>query len=95
MFNHVAINCPSYPFQLKVARQDRPLAGVHSLTTVEELGHEGRVEGIEVHRGHVVNRECDFVLQEVVTFVEENLQQHIDEVEEHRGPEKLLEHDDE
>lgn len=30
-----------------------------------------------------------------MTFVEEHLEQHIDEVEEHRGPEELLQGDNE
>lgn len=80
----------SYPFKLEVACENSSLAGVHTLAAVEELWHEGRVEGIEVDRGHVVNGEGDFLLKKVVTLVEKDLQQHVDEVEEHRGPEKLL-----
>ncbi len=84
--------CHSYPFKLEVACQNSSLAGVHTLAAIEELWHEGRVEGIKVDGGHVVNSNCDFLLKKVVTFVEKDLQQHVDEVEEHRGPEKLLKH---
>ena len=66
------------------------MAGVHTLAAIEELWHEDRVEGIKVDRGHVVNSNGDFLLKKVVTFVEKDLQQHVDEVEEHRGPEKFL-----
>lgn len=66
------------------------MAGVHTLAAIEELWHEGRVEGIKVDRGHVVNSNGDFLLKKVVAFMEKDLQQHIDEVEEHGGPEKLL-----
>lgn len=66
------------------------MAGVYTLASIEELWHEGRVEGIKVDRGHVVNSNGDFLLKKVVAFVEKDLQQHVDEVEEHGGPEKLL-----
>lgn len=85
-----SLNAFFYPFKLEVASENSSLAGVYAMAAVEELGHERRVKGIEVDRGHVVNAECDFLLKKVVAFVEEDLQQHVDEVEEHRGPEKLL-----
>lgn len=84
--------CHAYPFKLEVACENSSLAGVHTLAAIEELWHEGRVKGIKVHTGHVVNSKGDFLLKKVVTFVEKDLQQHVDEVEEHRGPEKLLKH---
>lgn len=80
----------SYPFKLEVACEYSSLVGVHTLAAIEELWHESRVEGIKVNRGHIVNSEGDFLLKKVVTFVEKDLQQHVDKVEEHRGPEKLL-----
>lgn len=79
-----------YPLELEVARQDGSLAGVHALAAAQELGHEGRVEGIEVDGGHVVNGDGHLLLEEVVALVEEDLEQHVDEVEEHRRPEQLL-----
>lgn len=79
-----------YPLKLEVACKNSSLAGVHTLAAIEELRHEGRVEGIKVDRGHVVNSDGDFFLKKVMTFVEKDLEQHIDEVEEHRRPEKLL-----
>lgn len=79
-----------YPLELEVAREDGPLAGVHALAATQELGHEGRVEGIEVDGGHVVNGDGHLFLEEVVALVEEDLEQHVDEVEEHRRPEQLL-----
>lgn len=81
-----------YPFKLEVACKNSSLAGVHTLTAIEELWHEGRVEGIKVDRGHVVNSNGDFFLKKVMTFVQKDLEQHVDEMEEHRGPEKLLKH---
>lgn len=79
-----------YLFQLKVACENSSLAGVYTLAAIEELWHEGRVKGIKVDRGHVVNSKSDFLLEKVVAFVEKDLQQHVDEVEEHRGPKQLL-----
>lgn len=80
----------TYLFQLEITCENSSLAAVHTVAAIEEFRHEGRIKGIEVNRGHVVNGEGDFLLKKVVTFVEKDLQQHIDEVEEHWGPEKLL-----
>lgn len=80
----------TYLFQLEITCENSSLAAVHTVAAIEEFWHEGRIKGIEVDRGHVVNGEGDFLLKKVVTFVEKDLQQHIDEVEEHWGPEKLL-----
>lgn len=79
-----------YPLELEVSCEDGSLASVHALAAAQELGHEGRVEGIEVDGGHVVDGDGHFLLEEVVALVEEDLEQHVDEVEEHRRPEKFL-----
>lgn len=92
MKNNVSKKLYSHPFKLEVACENSSLAGVHTLAAIEELWHEGRVEGIKVDRGHVVNSNSDFLLKKVVTLVEKDLKQHVDEMEEHRGPEKLLKH---
>lgn len=80
----------SHLFKLEVTCKNSSLAGVYTLAAIEELWHEGGVEGIKINRGHVVNSSSDFFLKKVMTFVEKDLEQHVDEVEEHRGPEKLL-----
>ena len=61
------------------------------MAACEELGHEAGVEGVKVDGGHVVDGERDLLLQQVVALVEQHLQQHVDEVEQHGGPEQLLE----
>ena len=81
----------AYPLKLEVACQDGPLVGVYALAACEELGHEAGVEGIKVNGGHVVDSQRDLLLQQVMAFVEQHLQQHVDEVEQHGCPEQLLE----
>lgn len=72
-----------YLFRLEIARKNASLAGVHAMTTIEKLWHENGVEGIKVNGGHVVDGYNDFLLEKVVTFVQKNLQQHVNEMEEH------------
>lgn len=64
----------AYPFKLEVACKNSSLAGVHTLAAIEELWHEGRVEGIKVDGGHVVNSNSDVFQKEFVTFVEKDLE---------------------
>lgn len=80
----------SYLFKFEVACKNSSLAGVYTLAAIKKLWHEGRVEGIKVDRGHVVNSNSDFFLKKVMSFVEKDLEQHVDEMEEHRCPKKLL-----
>jgi len=61
-----------------------------ALAAVEKLWQEGRVKRLEIHSRYVVERQRDVVLEEVVTLVQQDLQENIYEVEQHGVPEQLL-----
>lgn len=60
------------------------------MAAIEELWQEGGIKSWEIYSSHVVEGQSDVILQEVMALVQENLQQHIDEMEEHGVPEQLL-----
>ncbi len=80
----------THPLWREVSGKRCALVGVEALAAIEELWQEGRVESWEIHSRHVVERQRDVVLQEVVALVQEDLQENIYEVEQHGVPEQLL-----
>lgn len=80
----------SYPLRCEVSRERRALMWVESLAAIEELGQKGRVERWEIHGGHVVERQRDVILQEVVTLVQKDLQENVYEVKQHGVSKQFL-----
>ncbi len=67
----------THPLWREVSAKRCALVGVEALAAIEELWQEGRVECWEIHSRHVVERQRDVVLEEVVALVQEDLQENI------------------
>lgn len=80
----------THPLWREVSGKRCALVWVEALAAIEKLWQEGRVERLEIHSRHVVERQRDVILEEVVTLVQENLQKNVYEVEQHGVPEQLL-----
>lgn len=77
----------AHPLWCEVAGERCALVRVKALAAVEELWQEGWIKSWEIYGGHVIEGQSNVILQEVMALVQENLQQHIDEMEEHGVPE--------
>jgi hypothetical protein len=79
-----------HPIHLEIPPQNVFLIGIHTITASQELWKKGCKEAIKVDRSHVVNGNADLLLQKVMRLMNQDLEQHVHELEQHGGPEDLL-----
>lgn len=79
-----------HPIHLEIPPQNVFLIGIHTITASQKLWKKGCKEAIKVDRSHVVNGYADLLLQKVMRLMNQDLEQHIHELEQHGGPEDLL-----
>ena len=71
----------THNFHFEIERKKGYLAFVEALATLQELWQECGVESVKVDGGHVVNGDADFLLEEIVRFVQENVKEDVQELE--------------